>query len=116
MRSYQQNLDKFAARGVRIVAVSVDPVDVTLKHTAKQGFTFTFLSDTQAEVIRRYDLLHAGGFGGADIARPAEFLLDADGKVLWLNLAENYKVRAKAEEILKVMDTLAPGSPGKPQN
>ena len=99
-----------------IVAVSVDAVDVTRKHIQKQGYTFTFLSDTKAEVIRRYDLLHAGGFGGADIARPAEFLLDADGKVLWLNLTENYKVRSKGEEILKVMDGLAAGSSDKPHN
>ena len=103
MRSYQQNLDKFAARGVAIVAVSVDPVDVTRKHCEKQGYTFTFLSDTKAEVIRRYDLLHA-----------AEFLLDANGKVLWLNLTENYKVRSKAEEILKVMDSHATNSGSKP--
>ncbi|MBI3663563.1 MAG: redoxin domain-containing protein [Acidobacteria bacterium] len=114
MRSLQASLEKFTARGVRIVAVSVDPVDVTRKHSEKQGFTFTFLSDTKAEVIRRYDLLHAGGFGGADISRPAEFLLDADGKVLWLNLTESYNVRAKAEEILKVMDGLVARSPAKP--
>jgi peroxiredoxin len=114
LRSFQQNLDKISARGVRIVAVSVDPADVTRKHCEKQGFTFTFLSDTKAEVIRRYDLLHAGGFGGADIARPAEFLLDANGKILWLNLTESIKVRVRAEEILKVIDGLAPGSGGKP--
>jgi peroxiredoxin len=110
----QQGLDKFAARGVRVVAISVDPVDVTRKHCEKQGYTFTFLSDTKAEVIRRYDLLHAAGFGGADIARPAEFLLDAKGKVLWLNLTEDIRVREKAEDILKVMDGLASGSAGKP--
>lgn len=114
MRSYQQNLEKFTARGVTLVAVSVDPEDVTRKLSEKQGYTITFLSDTKAEVIRRYDLLHAGGFGGADIARPAEFLLDADGKVLWLNLTESYKVRSRAEEILKVMDALASNSGGKP--
>jgi peroxiredoxin len=110
----QQNLDKFAARGVALVAVSVDPEDVTRKLCEKQGYTFTFLSDTKAEVIRRYDLLHAGGFGGADIARPAEFLLDANGKVLWLNLTEDIKVRSKAEEILKAMDALASNSGSKP--
>jgi peroxiredoxin len=114
LRSLQQNLDKFAARGVRVVAVSVDPVDVTHKHCEKQGYTFTFLSDTKSEVIRRYDLVHAGGFGGADIARPAEFLLDAKGKVLWLNLTENIRVREKAEDILQVMDRLASGPAGKP--
>ena len=111
MRSLQQSLDKFAARGVRVVAVSVDPPDVSRKLCEKQGYTFTFLSDSKIEVIRRYDLLHAGGFGGADIARPAEFLLDAKGKVLWLNLTENYRVREKAEDILKVMDGLAAGKP-----
>jgi len=103
----QGSLEKFAARGVRLVAISVDPVEVTRTHCAKQGFTFTFLSDEKAEVIRRYDLLHEAAFRGADIARAAEFLLDADGKVLWLNLTENYKVRARAEEVLKVMDQLA---------
>jgi len=115
LRSLQQNLDKFAARGVSVVAVSVDPVDVTRKHCEQQGYTFPFLSDTKTEVIRRYDLLHAAGFGGADISRPAEFLLDAKGKVLWLNLTESIKVRAKAEEILKVMDELASGSRSKPR-
>ncbi len=94
-------------RGVRILAISVDPVDVTRKHAEKQGYTFTFLSDEKAEVIRRYNLLHRGGFRGADIAHPAEFLLDSDGKVLWRNLTENYKVRTKGEEILKVIDDLS---------
>jgi hypothetical protein len=35
----------------------------------KSGYTFTFLSDPNVEVIRRYDLVHAGqGVGGHDIA------------------------------------------------
>lgn len=88
------------------MAVSVDPPDVTRKHAEKQGYTFTFLSDEKAEVIRKWDLLHAGAFRGADIARPAEFLLDATGKVRWVNLTEDYKVRAKSEQVLKVIDEL----------
>jgi peroxiredoxin len=99
---------------VRVVAISVDPVEVNRNHAEKQGYTFTILSDSKTEVIRRYDLLHSGGFGGKDIARPAEFLLDARGKVLWLNLTENYRVREKADDILKVMDGLAAGPAGKP--
>ena len=99
---------------MRIIAVSVDPRDVTRKHCEKQGYTYTFLSDEKAEVIRRYDLLHAGGgIGGADIARPAEFLLDPSGTVRWVNLTESYKVRVTAEQILKVPDDLE-GRGGKP--
>ena len=44
--------------------------------------------------------------GGADIARPAEFLLDASGTVRWVNLTESYKVRLTAEQVLKALDEL----------
>ena len=108
MRSFQQNLDKLAARGVRLVAISVDPPAVTRQHAEKQGYTFTFLSDEKAEVIRRYGLIHQkGGPGEKDIARPAEFLLDAAGTVRWVNLTEDYRVRARPEEVLRVIDSLA---------
>lgn len=107
MRSFQENLDKFAARGVRLVALSVDTPEVTRAHIEKVGYTYTFLCDPQAEVIRRYDLLHPrGGPKNADIARPAEFLLDPTATVRWVNLTESYKVRVTAEDILKVLDKL----------
>jgi len=91
---------------VRLVAISVDPVEVTARHCEKQGYTFVFLADPKAEVIRRYDLLHPGGHGGEDIARPAEFLVDPGGVVCWVNLTESFQVRPKGEEILKVLDDL----------
>jgi peroxiredoxin len=58
-------------------------------------------------VIRRYDLVHAGaGIEGQDIARPAEFLVDSSGIVRWVNLTENYWVRARPEQMLDVARTL----------
>jgi len=83
------------------VAISVDKPEVTRDLMQKAGYTFTFLSDPNAEVIRRYDLVHAGaGENGHDIARPAEFLVDANGTVRWVNLTENYWIRARPEDIL----------------
>jgi len=71
------------------------------------GFTYPFLSDQKAEVTRRYDLLHSGaGRSGADVARPAEFLLDASGTVRWVNLTESLTVRARPQEVLRVLDGL----------
>lgn len=73
----------------------------------QSGYTFTFLSDPKAEVIRRYDLLHAGaGEGGRDISRPAEFLVDSSGVVRWVNMTENYFIRARAEQIVEAAKTL----------
>jgi peroxiredoxin len=84
------------------VAISVDAPDVTRAHARKVGYTYTFLSDRDASVIRRYDLLHPGaGERGGDVARPAEFLLDRNGVVRWRNLTEDFRVRARPEEILK---------------
>jgi peroxiredoxin len=68
----------------------------------KAGYTYTFLSDPKAEVIRRYDLLHAGaGINGQDLSRPAEFLLDSSGVIHWVNLTEDYRVRARPDQIIK---------------
>ena len=93
--------------GIRPVAISVDSPEVSRDLCEKAGYTFTFLSDPKAEVIRRYDLVHAGaGIDGQDIARPAEFLVDSTGTVRWLNLTENYWVRARPEQILKVAKSL----------
>jgi peroxiredoxin len=101
LRGIEQSLGKFHEAGIRPVAISVDSPEVTRDLCEKAGYTFTFLSDPQAEAIRRYDLVHAGaGINGQDIARPAEFLLDSTGTVRWLNLTENYWVRARPEQIL----------------
>jgi peroxiredoxin len=104
LRSFQEKLAEFAARKVRVVAISVDPPETSRRHWEKMKFTIPVLSDSNLEVIRRLGLLHPGGRRGADIARPAEFLLDGEGVVLWRNLTEDYRQRAKPEEILKVID------------
>lgn len=93
--------------GIRPVAISVDTPEESAVLCRKAGYTFTFLSDPNAEVIRRYDLLHrGGGVDGKDIARPAEFLLDSAGAVRWMNLTEDYRVRATPEEMLKAAKAL----------
>ena len=91
-----------------MVAISVDPTETSKRHSRKLGCTYTFLSDPKAETIRRYDLLHPGGGpGGADIARPGEFLIDSTGTVRWANLTENAAVRARPEQVLKAFDEMS---------
>ena len=107
MRSIEKSLDKFSEAGIRPVAISVDSSEVSRDLAQKAGYTFPILSDPNVEVIRRYDLVHAGaGENRHDIARPAEFLLDSSGTVRWVNLTENYWVRARPEQILEVSKLL----------
>jgi peroxiredoxin len=107
LRSIEKSLNKFQEVGIRPVAISVDAPEASRDLCQKAGYTFTFLSDPKAEAIRRYDLLHAGaGISGQDIARPGEFLLDSTGTVRWVNLTENYWVRARPEQILDAARSL----------
>ena len=107
MRSIQKSLDKFEEVGIRPVAISVDPPEVSRDLCEKAGYTFTFLSDPKLDAIGRYDLVHKGqGENGGDIARPAEFLIDSSGAVRWRMLTENYWVRARPEQILEAAKAL----------
>jgi len=107
LRGIEKSLDKLSEAGIRPVAISVDAPDVSRNLAQQQGYTFPFLSDQNVEVIRRYDLVHAGaGENGHDIARPAEFLLDSTGTVRWINVTENYWVRARPEQVLEVSKLL----------
>jgi len=107
LRGIERSLIKFNEVGIRPVAISIDTPEVSREHAQKQGYTFTFLSDRNADVIRRYDLAHKGaGISGEDIARPAEFLIDSTGTVRWINLTENYWIRARPEQVLEVANQL----------
>ena len=107
MRSFQRHLADFNARGIRVAAISTDAAEVTLQHCQKLGFAYAFLSDPKAEVVGRYGLLHPGaGPKGAEIARPAEFLIDSTGTIRWMNLTESVTVRARPEQVRKAFDEL----------
>ena len=109
MRSFQQHLSEFDARGVRVVGISVDLPEIDRRQSQKQGYTFPLLSDPKTKIIRRYDVLHPGaGPKGADIARPAEFLLDSNGIVRWVNLTGNIALRARPEQVLDALNQPSP--------
>lgn len=91
---------------MKVAAISVDSVEINRNLAHKMGYTFAVLSDGAAATIRRYQVLHPGaGPKHTDIARPAEFYLDASGIVRWRNLTENIGVRARPEEALAAIDS-----------
>ena len=92
---------------MRPVAISVDKPEESRDLMRKAGYSFPFLSDPNAEVIRRYDILHKGaGERGQDVARPAEFLVDRNDIVRWRNLTEDLRVRARPEAMLAAAKAL----------
>jgi peroxiredoxin len=103
----EQHLKDFEARRIAIAAVSVDSPEESRKLIQSRGFHYPLLSDPKAEVIRQYGVLHPkGGEDGHDIARPAEFLVDSKGKIVWENLTDDLLVRARPEAFLEASDRL----------
>lgn len=90
-----------------IAAISVDSPGESRKLCDAKGYTFSFLSDPDALVIRQYGVLHPkGGQDDHDIARPAEFLVDTSGMIRWVNLTDDLRVRAKPEAVLEAINRL----------
>jgi peroxiredoxin len=105
LRSFQQRLPEFEARGIRVVGISVDIPETNQRQSLKLGYTFPLLSDLKVDVIRRYDLLHPGnGPHKEDISRPGEFLIDSTGTVRWMDLTDSIAVRARPGEVLRAFD------------
>jgi len=103
----EEHLAEFHAARVTPVAISVDSPKESADLRVKTGYSYEFLSDPNAEVIRRYDLLHQGaGVDGHDIARPAEFLIDSSGVVRWIYLTNDIRVRARPEQMLEAAKLL----------
>jgi peroxiredoxin len=99
-------LNDFNQRHIEIAAISVDSTENSRKLSQAKGYTFRVLSDPNAEVIRRYGLLHPkGGEDGQDIARPAEILIDATGTIRWENLTDDLRVRARPGQVLEAFDS-----------
>ena len=98
-------MSEFNRRGVCVVAISVDPVESSRMLAEKVGLTFPLLSDPEKKVIRPYDLLHLrAGPKGTDIARPAEFLIRPDGRVKWVNMTDDVRVRIRGDQVLREAD------------
>lgn len=100
----QSRITDIRAAGADVVAISVDSPEDAGKVVEKLGLDFQVLSDAGREAIAAYGVVHAGGgLGGADIARPATFLIGPDGTILWRDLTDNWRVRVRPERLLDVL-------------
>ena len=96
------------AAGAAVLAISVDPSATTREKLGSSGIEFPLLADPDLATIDAYGVRHpAAGVKGADIARPATFLIDAEGNIGWRELTDNWRIRLRPERLLEQL-TAAP--------
>ncbi len=118
LQGLQRHIAEFEKRNCKVFAVSVDPPELSRERVVQPlRLSYRILSDAKREVIEKYRIVHrSAGAGGTDVARPAEFLIDSQGVVRWTEFTENWRIRARPEQILEVLDSIqskktAPASP-----
>jgi peroxiredoxin len=79
---------------VQILAISPDSNERSQALAERLRARYRFLTDRDLTVTRRYGLVHArGGNKGQDVPRPTTVVIDRQGIVRWLSLADNIQVR-----------------------
>lgn len=97
MGDLQRNLGEYDARGVTVVALSIDPPEATLPWADKKGLSIPYLSDPEMKVIRAWDLENEE----AELAWHAVYLIDTDGTIFYRKVARR---RAYSKEFLAAID------------
>jgi len=108
LHGLQLRATDFEAAGAKLVAVSVDSVELNRGVVEKIGLTFPVLSDPELVAIDAFGLRHAKGNPFAepplsgDVARPAVYVIDG-GVIRWRDLTESYRVRVDPDDVLAAL-------------
>ena len=80
----------------------MDPPDRSASLADGLGRGVDELADVDRTAIRAWGVAHwSAGPGGAEIARPALFLVGPDGVVEWRDLTDNWRVRARPDDVVR---------------
>ncbi len=99
-------------RGVNMVLISPQPHKYTTSLAEKFQVGFHFLVDKGNQVAQRLKILSENGlpFGfqvlgyDSDTVMPTIIITDKNGKILFADLTDNYRVRPEPSTFLKVLD------------
>ncbi|MBE9491017.1 MAG: redoxin domain-containing protein [Bacteroidetes bacterium] len=101
-------------RGINMVLISPQPHGYSKNLAKKHNVGFTFLTDTQNNVAKQLNIFAKNGiptgfqaFGyDSDTVLPTVIITDANGKIVFADLTDNYRVRPEPETFLKIIDAL----------
>ena len=101
LREFARRSETFEKLNVQVVALSVDDQSHAREVWEKvANRRFRILSDPEAQVIRKYGLLHSSGYSGADIALRTTILIGPDGREAWRRVSESVPDIPSVDEVL----------------
>ena len=92
----QENDTKIQEAGAALIAISSENVDMTKRIVHHNEIEYPVLADTKLKAINDYNVLDPNN---SRIARPATYILNADGTIAWISL-DPEKTRVPTETII----------------
>lgn len=109
MRRLETLRADFDRRGVQVVTVSTDTPEEISEERHLHGLQARMLSDQQLIVTDKFGLrntaVHSAPPGDDTVALPVPttLLIDTNGKVLWMDISEDYQRRSDPSVVLAAM-------------
>ena len=89
MCTMRDNMAQYEGLDAQVLAVSVDSPFTLAKFKAEQNLNFPLLSDFNKEAASQYDVLYQDFFGMKGVAKRSAFVIDATGKLAYVEVLEN---------------------------
>jgi len=115
-RQYRQ----LAERGVQVVLVSPQPQEKTAALARKFDVPMRFLVDEDNEAARKLGIAHEHGIPAgyellgydSETVLPTVLLVDENGRILYTDLTENYRIRPEPAQFLRILAEAETGAAG----
>ncbi len=115
MRRWQELRSEFDKRGIQVVTVSADHPEEIKEYRGEHGLDAIMLSDVGLEVTDAFGLRNTE-FNSAPpnddspaLPVPTTLLVDADGRVLWMDISTDYQRRSPPSVMLEAIQTYLDG-------
>jgi peroxiredoxin len=101
-------MSEFEKHDAVVAAISVDPPGQSLELARAQGITFPLLSDPEGQALEAFGVRHTEGnpIDHKDIARPATFVADREGRIVWRDMTSNWRIRPRPETLLAELERI----------
>lgn len=106
MLQIAERLPELEKRGTRAVAVVAQKPKSAAKDLENDPYPFPVLADASRTVVRDYGVYVRANFESINIARPANFIVDAHGVIRFMHIASVQFEFASWDEILSALDRL----------
>ncbi len=100
------HLPQLAERGARAAAVVAQRPAGAARDLRDDPYPFPVLADAERTVVRQYGVYVRANFESVNIARPANFVIDAKGIVRFIHIASIQFEFASWTDILSTLDDL----------